>query len=100
MADERNPVAGLVEKNIPAQWDEEVLKAELEIEMPDSQEVLVAPMEEEIPEDIEIIEDSEGAVIIDFNPNDKMGEMDDFYGNLAEQISDSELSDKSYNWYI
>ena len=92
MADEIKPVAGLVEKNIPAQLDEEVLKAELEIEMPDSQEVLVAPMEEEIPEDIEIIEDSEGAVIIDFNPNDKMGEMDDFYGNLAEHISDTELS--------
>jgi hypothetical protein len=92
MADEIIPIGGLVEKNIPAQLDEEVLKAELEIEMPDSQEILVSPMEDEIPEDIEIIEDSEGAVIIDFQPNDKMGEMDDFYGNLAEHISDSELS--------
>ena len=61
MAYGKEPIGGLVEKNIPAQLDEEVLRAELEIEMPGSQEILVAPMEDEIPEDIEIIEDSEGA---------------------------------------
>ena len=72
MAYGKEPIGGLVEKNIPAQLDEEVLKAELEIEMPGSQEILVAPMEDEIPEDIEIIEDSEGAVIIDFHPNAKI----------------------------
>ena len=38
----REPVAGMMDRNVPSQLDEEDLRAELEIELPDSQNVVEA----------------------------------------------------------
>ncbi len=91
MAREPRPVAGLMDTNVPSQLDEEDLAAEIEVELPGSMENDVMEMvSEEIPEDVEIYEEGENT-IVDFDPQDDEMELGDFYGNLAEGMSDSEL---------
>jgi len=84
------PNGGLMDRNVPSQLDEEDLRAEIEIELPGSQyEENVLPFEAGAPIEIETEED--GSVMVDFDPDDRRGENDDFYMNLAEEIPDREL---------
>ena len=85
-------IGGLMDTNIPSQLDEADLLAELEIEIPDSgQDMSLFAIDEDGPE-IEIIEDDDGSVVVDFDPTDQRGVDDDFYGNLAEEMPDRELN--------
>ena len=85
-------IGGLMDTNIPSQLDEADLLAELEIEIPDSgQDMSLFAIDEDGPE-IEIIEDDDGSVVVDFDPTDQRGVDDDFYGNLAEEIPERELN--------
>ena len=91
MAEERKSVGSLMDNNVPAQLDEEDLRAEIELELPMSQETeVLAVAGGEAPE-IEITAEEDGGVVIDFDPNADKGDDTDFYGNLAENMSDSEL---------
>ena len=82
----REPVAGLV---VPSQMDEDDLRAEVELEIPDSGQ---EPLLTELGDEIEIIEEEDGDVIVDFEPGaDSMGAME-FGDNLAESLSDRELA--------
>jgi len=97
MAREPRPVAGLMDTNVPSQLDEEDLAAEIEVELPGSMDNDVMEMvSEEIPEDIEIYEEGENTVV-DFDPQEDTMDLGDFYGNLAEGMSDSELGALSGN---
>jgi len=85
-------IGGLMDTNIPSQLDEADLLAELEIEIPDSgQDMSLFAIDEDGPE-IEIIEDDDGSVVVDFDPTDQRGVDDDFYGNLAEEMPERELN--------
>jgi len=81
----REPVAGLV---VPSQLDEGEMAAELELEIPDSGQ---EPLLTDLGDEIEIIEEESGDVIVDFDPMPEMAE-GGFDENLAETLSDSELS--------
>lgn len=87
----REPIAGQVERYVPSQLDEEELRSELEIELPDSQNVVEANFMAQNVGDIEISETEDGGVEIDFEPQDQRGVSDDFYANLAEEMPDREL---------
>ena len=84
-------IGGLMDTNVPSQLDEDDLRAELEIEIPDSG---ADPMLYAVDSDaeIEISEEEDGGVTVDFDPEDMRGEGGDFYANLAEEIPDRELS--------
>ena len=85
---------GLMDTNVPSQLDEDDLRAEIELELPDSGAdpyLMAADMDPDAPE-IEIIADDDGSVIVDFDPGDKRGDGDNFYANLAEEMPDRELS--------
>ena len=84
-------IGGLMDTNVPSQLDEEDLRAELEIEIPDSG---ADPMLYAVDSDIqiEILEEDDGGVTVDFDPEDMRGEDEDFYANLAEEMPDRELS--------
>jgi hypothetical protein len=85
-------IGGLMDTNVPSQLDEDDLRAELEIEIPDSgTDMSLYAVGDDIPE-IEIVEEDDGSVLVDFDPEDMRGDGDDFYGNLAEEIPDRELS--------
>jgi len=71
--------------------DEDDLRAEIEIELPDSQNNVMAMIQTEDVDGIEITSDEDGGVTVDFDPSDVRGESDDFYMNLAEEIPDREL---------
>ena len=88
----REPIAGMVDKNVPSQLDMEDLAAEVELELPGSMENVVAfeGMAENM--DIEITPDEDGGMTVDFDPQDQRGKSDDFYMNLAEEMPDRELS--------
>ena len=76
--------------NVPSQLDEDDLLAELEIELPDSGS---EPLFTDVGDEVEIIEEDNGDVTVDFEPgfdSDDMG--DEFGDNLAEYLSDTELS--------
>ena len=88
----REPIAGQVERYIPAQLDEDELRAEIELELPGSQNVVEANFVGENVGEIEISETEDGGVEIDFEPQDQRGASDDFYANLAEEMPDRELS--------
>jgi hypothetical protein len=84
---------GLMDTNVPSQLDEDDLRAEIELELPDSGAdpyLMAADMDPDAPE-IEITADEDGSVVVDFDPGDMRGEGDDFYANLAEEIPDREL---------
>ena len=91
MAEERQPYAGQVDR-VPSQLDEEDLKAEIELEIPDSMDADIVSITEgmETPE-IEITMEEDGGVEVDFEPQDQRGMNDDFYANLAEEMPDREL---------
>ena len=80
----REPIGSMME-NVPSQLDEDELAAEVEIEMPDSLDM--GP----IPEDVEIMEEDDGSVVVDFEPRDQRGTTEDFYANLAEEMPDGLL---------
>ena len=88
----REPIAGMVDKNVPSQLDMEDLAAEVELELPGSMQNVVSfeGMAENM--DIEITPDEDGGMTVDFDPQDQRGKSDDFYMNLAEEIPDRELS--------
>ena len=90
MAEERGR-GSLMDNNVPSQLDEEDLKAELEIEIPDSQTPLVTVGDLDGEPAIEIIMEDDGGVTVDFDPTDDRGMSDDFYANLAEEMPDREL---------
>ena len=81
----------LMDNNVPAQLDEDDLKAEMEIELPDSQNDVMAMIGAEDVGEIEISETDDGGVEVDFDPQDQRGEDMDFYANLAEEMPDREL---------
>ena len=84
-------IGGLMDTNVPSQLDEDDLRAELEIEIPDSGG---DPMLYAVDSDVEIAisEEDDGGVTVDFDPEDMRGEDGDFYANLAEEMPDRELS--------
>jgi hypothetical protein len=89
----REPIAGMVDKNVPSQLDMEDLAAEVELELPGSMDDNVVAFEG-VAEgmDIEMTPDEDGGVTIDFDPQDQRGDGNDFYMNLAEEMPDRELS--------
>ena len=89
----REPIAGMIDKNVPSQLDMEDLAAEVELELPGSMDDNVVSFEGMAEGmDIEMTPDEDGGVTIDFDPQDQRGESDDFYMNLAEEMPDRELS--------
>jgi hypothetical protein len=87
----KSPVAGLMDSNVPSQLDEDVLRDELEIELPGSQNEVLAVIDAENVGSIEIVPEDDGGVVVDFDPQDMRGVSDDFSANLAEEIPDREL---------
>ena len=91
MARKPQPVGGLMDTNVPSQLDEEDLAAEIEVELPGSMDNDVVEMiSEDTPEEIEIYEDGDD-VVVDFDPQEMRPDSGEFFSNLAEDISDSEL---------
>jgi hypothetical protein len=88
----REPIAGMIDKNVPSQLDMEDLAAEVELELPGSMENVVAFEGMAEGMDIEITPEEDGGMTVDFDPQDQRGKSDDFYMNLAEEIPDRELS--------
>jgi hypothetical protein len=78
-------------KNVPSQLDVADLEAEIEIELPGSQNDVLAMVQAENIEEIAITPTEDGGLEIDFEPMQERGETT-FYGNLAEELSDRELS--------
>tara|TARA_R100001460_G_scaffold1602_2_gene5937 strand:- start:3795 stop:6200 length:2406 start_codon:yes stop_codon:yes gene_type:complete len=70
---------------VPTQIDEQELKAEMNVEIPEAMDI------EETPENVEIVEEEDGSVVVDFDPKDDKDMDGDFYANLAEDMSDDEL---------
>src|SRR5210317_828982 len=81
----REPIAGLV---VPSQLDEGEMAAELELEIPDSGQ---EPLLTDLGDEIEIIEEENGDVVVDFEPMAEMPE-GGFEENLAETLPDMELA--------
>ena len=75
----REPIAGLV---VPSQLDEGEMAAELELEIPDSGQ---EPLLTDLGDEIEIIEEENGDVVVDFEPMAEMPE-GGFDENLAETL--------------
>jgi len=85
----REPIAGLMDSGVPSQMDEDDLRAEVELEIPDSGQ---EPLLTDLGDEVEIIEEESGDVVVDFDPGaESMGDVG-FSDNLAEVLSDSELS--------
>ena len=82
----REPIAGLV---VPSQLEEDDLRAEIELEIPDSGQ---EPLLTDLGDEVEIIEEESGDVIVDFDPGAEMTGDVGFNDNLAEVLSDTELS--------
>ena len=91
-----------IERNVPSQLDPEDLKAEVELELPDSQDGsievetprgsdVLAIMQGEDVGEIEISPTEDGGMEIDFEPMDEERD-EDFYANLAEELPERELS--------
>ena len=80
----REPIGSMME-GVPSQLDVEDIAAEVEIEMPDSLDM--GP----VPENVEIIEEDDGSVVVDFEPQDQRGTTEDFSANLAEEMPDGLL---------
>jgi len=77
--------------SIPSEIDEDDLRAEIEIELPDSQNNVMAMIEAEDVGGIEITPEDDGGVVVDFDPSDERGDSGDFYMNLAEEMPEREL---------
>tara|TARA_R100001440_G_scaffold26434_2_gene43034 strand:+ start:2674 stop:5112 length:2439 start_codon:yes stop_codon:yes gene_type:complete len=87
----QTPNAGMVDKNVPSQLDTEDLAAEIEVELPGSQENQIDFMGSAMNMDVEIIPEEDGGVTIDFEPADAAKGSEEFYDNLAENLSEGEL---------
>ena len=87
----REPIGGMVDKNVPSQLDPEDLAAEVELEVPGSMDNVVSFEGMAEGMDIEISPEEDGGVTVDFEPADQRGENDDFYTNLAEEMPEREL---------
>jgi hypothetical protein len=92
MANEIKGVGSLMDNNIPSQIDPDDLDAEVQLEIMDLGEPLVRNSDIEGSPEIEIIQEDDGGVTIDFDPQDERGSSDDFYANLAEEMPDRELA--------
>ena len=81
------PPISLMDRNVPAQLAPEDLEAEIELELPG------ALQPKEVGE-IEVEMEDDGGAVIDFDPEATAAESipQDFYSNLAESMSDQELS--------
>ena len=89
----REPIAGMVERNVPSQLEQEDLEAEIELELPGSMDDDNIVSFEGVAQgmDVEVIPEEDGGVTIDFEPSDEKEFGDDFDSNLAEGLSDGEL---------
>jgi hypothetical protein len=76
-----------MDRNVPSQLDMSDLEAELELEIPDSRET---PLMLDGDEEIEIVEEDDGGVLVDFDPSEEFDDMD-FGANLAEVMDNREL---------
>lgn len=85
----KEPIAGMVDRNVPSQLDEDDLRAELEIEIPDSGSDPFLAVEE--TDEFEVTEDDDGSVLVDFDPGFDSESEVDFGGNLADFLSDTDL---------
>jgi hypothetical protein len=83
----RSPIGGLMDRNVPSQLDMSDLEAELELEIPDSRET---PLMLDGDEEIEIVEEDDGGVLVDFDPSEEFDDTD-FGANLAEVMDNREL---------
>ena len=83
MAEKNEPVVSLIERQGMTP-DGDVVE-ELEIES------LVSDIPMDMPEDIEITEEEDGSVVLDFDPMAAMRGSGEFYENLAEDMDDTEL---------
>ena len=85
----REPIAGLMDSGVPSQMEEDDLRAEVELEIPDSGQ---EPLLTDLGDEVEIIEEESGDVVVDFDPGaESVGDVG-FSDNLAEVLSDSELA--------
>ena len=87
------PPINLIERNVPSQLDPADLEAEIELEVPGSFEPKQAGDIEGDP-NIEIEVEEDGGVVVDFDPAATLNENKDenFFENLAENLSNEELS--------
>ena len=93
MAEPRNGYqSSLMETAVPTQLNEDELRAELEIELPQAQNDVMAMIQAENVAEIGINPTEDGGVEIDFEQQDQRGVNDDFYANLAEEMPDRELA--------
>ena len=91
MAEATKGFGTFMENSVPSQLDEADLDAELELEIPGSRNTVQAVIEAEDVGSIEIEEDEDGGVTIDFEPMGDDRVSDEFYANLAEDIPTREL---------
>ena len=91
MAEANKGFGTFMENAIPSQLDEADLDAELELEIPGSRNTVQAMIEAEDVVEIEIEQEEDGGVTIDFEPMDERQGDDYFYANLAEDIPTREL---------
>lgn len=91
MAEANKGFGTFMENAIPSQLDEADLDAELELEIPGSRNTVQAMIEAEDVGQIEIEQEEDGGVTIDFEPMDEREGDTDFYANLAEDIPTREL---------
>ena len=91
MAEATKGFGTFMENSVPSQLDEADLDAELELEIPGSRNTVQAVIEAEDVGSIEIEEDEDGGVTIDFDPMGDDRVSDEFYANLAEDIPTREL---------
>ena len=84
-------IGGLMDTSgVPSQLDDADLRAEIELEIPDSGS---EPLFTDLGDEIEIIEEENGDVTVDFDPSSDLGDMEGGFGdNLAEYLSDQELA--------
>ena len=91
MTEAKKGFGTFMENAVPSQLDEADLDAELELELPGSRNTVQAMIEAEDVGQIEIEQDDDGGVTIDFEPMDEREGSGDFYDNLAEDIPTREL---------
>ena len=72
---------------VPSQLNEEDLKAEMDVEVPEG----IDTEEMSSDMDIEVIPEEDGSVVVDFDPRVEKPINQDFYANLAEDMSDTDL---------
>jgi len=91
MTEAKKGFGTFMENAVPSQLDEADLDAELELELPGSRNTVQAMIEAEDVGQIEIEQDNDGSVTIDFEPMEAREGGGDFYDNLAEDIPAREL---------